>query len=83
VSIISVLILLESNRRQQFQPGKPYAFSKKLFSDMFESMIKNLFSPRLTVPGLLVFSAVPFAAPNTNYHTGNSVQEIFSIDRAK
>ena len=80
-------ILLESNRRQQFQPGKSYALSKKLFSDMFESMIKNLFSLLLAFPVLLMFSAVLFAAPNTMrldyYHTGNSQQEIFSLDRVK
>ena len=44
-------ILLESNRRQQFQLGKRYTFSKKLFSDMFESVIKNLFSLLLPFPG--------------------------------
>ena len=48
-------------------------------------MIRNILSLVLTFPVLLMFSAVLSAAPNTMrvdyYHTGNSKQELFSIDR--
>lgn len=37
-----MLILLENNRRQQLQPGKAYAFSKKAFCDMFEKHDQKL-----------------------------------------
>jgi hypothetical protein len=80
------LILLESNSVSNSSQAK-YAFSKKLFSDMFESMIKNLYSLLLAFPVLLMFPAVLSAAPNSTrvdyYHTGNSKQEIFSLDRVK
>ena len=52
---------------------------------MFASMIKNILSLLIAFPVLLMFSAVLSAAPNTMrvdyYHTGNSKQEIFSVDR--
>ena len=48
-------------------------------------MIKNIASLLIAFPVLLMFSAVLSAAPNTMrvdyYHTGNSKQEIFSVDR--
>jgi hypothetical protein len=61
------------------------AFSKKRFSDMFARMIRNILSLLLAFPVLLMFSAVLSASPNTMrvdyYHTGNSKQEVCSVDR--
>ena len=51
---------------------------------MFARMIRNISSLLLAFPVLLMFSAVLSAAPNTMrvdyYHTGNSKQEMFSVD---
>jgi hypothetical protein len=48
-------------------------------------MIRNILSLLLAFPVLLMFSAVLSAAPSTMrmdyYHTGNSKQEVFSVDR--
>ncbi|HEV2826136.1 MAG TPA: M64 family metallopeptidase [Pyrinomonadaceae bacterium] len=48
-------------------------------------MIRDILSLVLAFPVLLMFSAVLSAAPNTMrvdyYHTGNSKQEVFSVDR--
>lgn len=49
---------------------------------MFSAMIKRLL---LSIASLLVFSSIAFAQPRTMrldyYHTGNSKQEHFSVDR--
>jgi hypothetical protein len=50
-------------------------------------MIRNILSLLFAFPVLLMFSAVLSAAPSTMrvdyYHTGNSKQEIFSVDRVQ
>jgi len=52
---------------------------------MFATMIKNISMLLLAFPVLLAFSLAVSAAPNTMrldyYHTGNSKQEFFSVDR--
>jgi hypothetical protein len=52
---------------------------------MFARMIRNILTLLLAFPVLLMFSAALSAAPNTMrldyYHTGNSKQEVFSVDR--
>lgn len=52
---------------------------------MFARMIRNISTLLLAFPVLLMFSAALSAAPNTMrldyYHTGNSKQEVFSVDR--
>ena len=55
------------------------------FSAMFAPMTKNIPTLLLALATLLVCSASVFAAPQTMrvdyYHTGNSKQEVFSVDR--
>ena len=62
------------------------AFSRRPFSVMFAHMT-NKTSALLSLPLLLLFAVAVFAAPQTMrvdyYHTGNSKQEIFSIDRVQ
>ena len=52
---------------------------------MFAAMTKNITGLLLATAMLLVCSIAVFAAPKTMrldyYHTGNSKQEVFSIDR--
>jgi hypothetical protein len=65
------------------QPVSP--FSRKHFSAMFAPMTKNIPTFYLGLATVLVCFVAVSAAPQTMrvdyYHTGNSKQEVFSIDR--
>jgi hypothetical protein len=62
-----------------------FSFAGNVFWFMFAAMIRNILLLLLATALLLVCSIAALAAPGTMrldyYHTGNSKQEVFSVDR--
>jgi hypothetical protein len=62
-----------------------FSFARNVFWFMFAAMIRNILVLLLATALLLVCSIAAWAAPGTMrldyYHTGNSKQEVFSVDR--